>query len=552
MSELKEYIVTLKNFSDSEEFYNDMETIGGPEFIPDREVDLVQRRPLSRNTHYLLTGEEAESIRQDPRVLAVELLPSELGIEVVPHWTQTGNFEKSAVIDSNDKNWGLLRVASGNSISDWGTNGTFTQTTATISVPYSGKNVDVVIVDAHINVNHPEFAVNINGTGGSRVIQYNWFSLSNIVGIVTTGSYSYSIILNNHGTHVAGTVAGNTQGWARDANIFNMEFNYTAANSPTNWQLYIFDYLRAFHKNKPINPVTGLRNPTVTNHSWGYSFNSIPLTSVTSVTYLGTTTSVTGIDFNRKSILEANGVPVPLGTSLLRTPSYYPALNADVIDAINDGVIVVASAGNSYWNIVTPSDSNYNNNIVAIFPSGTTTIYHSRGSSPGSSEGVICVGAIGVEKQEFKGNFSNYGSRVDIWAPGVNIISSVYNSAAATEFGITLANDPRNSSYSLGAVSGTSMSAPQVSGYIACLAEIYPRITQSEALDYVVQYSKKSQIDSTGTINTSPYFSLGDASNNRYLYYYIERPSSGNVYPSTNRKTRPSTGVMYPRSKIKR
>ena len=65
---MKEYIVTRHNREDLEDFYNDMETPGGDLYIPDRAVDLELRRPISRNTHYMLTEEEAQTLREDPRV----------------------------------------------------------------------------------------------------------------------------------------------------------------------------------------------------------------------------------------------------------------------------------------------------------------------------------------------------------------------------------------------------------------------------------------------------------------------------------------------------
>jgi len=55
MGELKEYVVTLKKYEDLDDFYEDMESPGGSVYIPDRRVDVVHRRPLSRNTHYWLT-----------------------------------------------------------------------------------------------------------------------------------------------------------------------------------------------------------------------------------------------------------------------------------------------------------------------------------------------------------------------------------------------------------------------------------------------------------------------------------------------------------------
>lgn len=550
MSELKEYVVTAINYEVLDDLCNDIEKAGGGEFVPSREVSIANERPISRNTHYFLTDSEAEALRKDPRVVAVELLPSVLGMKPEALWTQTGYFNKSSTINSNDKNWGLLRVTSGSNLANWGTNGSFTRTGSTsVTTTLSGKNVDVVVVDAHLNPDHPEFAVNADGTGGSRVNLFDWFTLSESIGVSTVGSYQYGAMGGNHGTHTAGTIAGNTQGWARDANIYNINFSYTGSNTPAgDWTLYIFDYIRAFHNSKPINPATGRRNPTITTNSWGYSYGNLAVSSVSSVTYRGVTSVVTGSSSARKIKLESNGVPVVAsGPSIYRTPATYAALNADVEDAIADGIIVVASAGNSYWNMVVPTSIDYQNNFVW---SGST-FYGSQGSSPGNATGVVCVGAAGTQVEEYKASFSNFGSRVDIYAPGQNITSSVYDSTAASEFGITLAADPRNASYYIGSISGTSMACPQVAGYIACLAEEYPNFTNTDFLNYIVHYAKQGQIGTTGNINQSPYQALGDASNNVYLYFYNERKTSGNIYPRQLRDIRPTQGVAFPRSKIR-
>ena len=648
MSDLKEYIVTAKTMSDADSIIEDMESPGGNLYIPNRQVSITQLRELSRNTHFMLSDEEAVQLRTDPRVIAVERPPKEMGIKVVHHWTQSGNFEKSSTTDTNDKNWGLYRTVAGSTLPTWGTNGSFTQTTQTVTTTSSGKNVDVVVVDAHINPLHPEFAVNADGTGGSRVNRFDWFTLSSIVGISTTGSYDYSGVSGNHGTHVAGTVAGNTQGWARDANIYNMEFNYAGANSPASWELYIFDYLRAFHLNKTVNPVTGRRNPTITNHSWGYSYPDLELTSITGVTYRGTFTNISALSTaNKKISLEQNGVPVPGNTYLYRMPYTYAALNADVEDAIADGVIVVAAAGNSFWNSAYPSNIDYNNTVRI---SGYDYI-HSQGSSPAVAPGVIVVGNIGGTQQEYKSSDSNFGNRVDIWAPGSNIVSSVFASSAAVEFGITLVNDPRTPSlsatytvtnsgasaylingssnptltlyrgftytfnvsasghpfwiktaattgtgdayysgvtnngvdvgtitfvvptdapgtlyyicqihgtmvgtinvvsssvYYLGSISGTSMASPQVCGVLACYAEQNQNLSASEALTYLTTHSKKNQIGTTGA-NYGNYQWFGDNGNNQYLFYKLERATSGQTLPRNIFKNRPVSGSVYPR-----
>ena len=167
-----------------------------------------------------------------------------------------------------------------------------------------------------------------------------------------------------------------------------------------------------------------------------------------------------------------------------------------------------------------------------------------RGSTPGAAAGCICVGSIGTKTQEYKSNFSNFGERVDIWAPGSNITSAVYNSTGGSEFGITLADDPRNSTYKLGSISGTSMSSPQVAGIIACLAEQEQRLSQTDALNYLIEVSK-TQLGDTGGTTTTDFESLGD-SNNRFSFYRKERPETGVLSPKINYKRR-SSSVRYPR-----
>jgi hypothetical protein len=85
---------------------------------------------------------------------------------------------------------------------------------------------------------------------------------------------------------VTGTVAGNTQGWARSSNIYTLF--YDTGNSG-NFSL-VFDYVRAFHAAKSVNVATGRRNPTIVNNSWGQSIfpGEWSLTDITAVTYRGT------------------------------------------------------------------------------------------------------------------------------------------------------------------------------------------------------------------------------------------------------------------------
>ena len=263
-----------------------METPGGNLYIPDRVVDLAARRPDSRNTHYWLTEEEAELIKQDPRVLDVALEEMVI-LSRRPMYTQTETtWSKSWSNTNTHVNWGLLRVFEGSQRSNWGENGTTAQS-GTVTINAEGRNVDVVIVDGHINPDHPEFAVNADGTGGSRVVQYNWYQHTNAITGGANGNYVYTPYVdpsypdydgdgesdrtsdNNHGAHVAGTVAGNRQGWARSANIYNI--SPYGSNQNTTAVSYFYDYIRQFHINKSVNPVTGRKNPTILNCSFGSS-----------------------------------------------------------------------------------------------------------------------------------------------------------------------------------------------------------------------------------------------------------------------------------------
>jgi hypothetical protein len=67
----REFIVTLRNKDDLEQFYSEMETEGTTNNVPSRIAECVNRRPISRNTHYRLSVDEADQLRNDPRVEAV-------------------------------------------------------------------------------------------------------------------------------------------------------------------------------------------------------------------------------------------------------------------------------------------------------------------------------------------------------------------------------------------------------------------------------------------------------------------------------------------------
>ena len=553
MSDLKEYIVTLKNRDDLSAFYEDMETTGGDLYIPNRSVECANRRDISRNTHYMLSDAEAEQLKNDSRVLAVELTPEQRGIVIRPSFTQTDNFNKSGGPNAFYRNWGLLRCVEGQQRANWGFDGT-QNILDTITVTSEGRNVDVVIVDGHFDPGHPEYAVNSDGTSGSRVIQYNWFQHQQGGGTYVYTPYTGTLAEsdNNHGAHVAGTVCGNTQGWARSSNIYNI--NPYGTNPNGSMATVLFDYIRAFHNSKPINPATGKRNPTITNNSWGYSYG-IDAATITQVEYRGQTFSAP-FPLQGQGSLDDYGLITQIREvnslliNALIIPARVQAVEQDIVDAIADGIIVVGAAGNDYSTIGIPNDPDWNNYVIA----DGTTYYTSDLGTPGGavkadlSFATICVGAIDNATDDRKGDYSNRGARIDIWAPGSGIQSSV-NSGGIS--------DSRDAFSSQDTYTGTSMASPQVCGVLACALEIYPYMTNDTARSYLIATAKQGQVADANTGGPFGSSVLADPYNlidspNRYLAHKQERPLDGAVYPKRDYFIRPTSGQVYPRTRIKR
>lgn len=104
-----------------------------------------------------------------------------------------------------------------------------------------------------------------------------------------------------------------------------------------------------------------------------------------------------------------------------------------------------------------PASTAFNSAVNNAFSAGILSIVASgndgvrvTNESPASATNAFVVGAIDNSWRE--ASFSNFGAEVDILAPGVNILSSWYNSSTATN-----------------TISGTSMATPHVVGVAAYL-----------------------------------------------------------------------------------
>ena len=282
-SDNKVYVVTLEDKSDLEGFYSDMASDG---------YQLHMKRPISRSTEYYMNSTQAEDIRNDSRVADVEInIDDDPVKEIIPLYTEVnntpygfaGDFEKSDSASDhgdNDRQWGHLHSAGSTAQrrkGAWGYDIT-ASINDNIEVFADGKHVDVVIVDNPVSFDCAEWQSPT--TGMNRFVQYDWFgelnsyvsSIDDDGNALPSGSYQYhpnNVNSTFHGNHVASTVAGQFYGWAREANIYSLHVNLGSGFGTPVTSTLVFDYLRAFHRHKKINPITGKKNPTITNHSCG-------------------------------------------------------------------------------------------------------------------------------------------------------------------------------------------------------------------------------------------------------------------------------------------
>lgn len=151
--------------------------------------------------------------------------------------------------------------------------------------------------------------------------------------------------------------------------------------------------------------------------------------------------------------------------------AYKEELEAAVSEAIDGGCLVIASAGNDGADIA------------------------ETGTVPASMEDVITVGALSSSLSYSRYSCSNYGSAVNMWAPGEDIFSAM--AGTSTQY-LSL--------------SGTSMAAAYVTAFFADMLVLYQYDPETDDIREMVdlyeqENNKETFIDESGSISHVPIFS---------------------------------------------
>ncbi|MFA7536383.1 MAG: S8 family peptidase [Desulfuromonadales bacterium] len=135
-----------------------------------------------------------------------------------------------------------------------------------------------------------------------------------------------------------------------------------------------------------------------------------------------------------------------------------------------EGVIVIAAAGNA-------------NTSAPSYPAAYT--------------GVVSVSAVGITGE--KSSFSNYGTTIDIAAPGGDFGSDINQDGYSDEILSTVIDEPGGvKQFSYAFMSGTSMASPHVSGVAALMKAVAPALTPTDFDNLLANGSLTDEIGSVG------------------------------------------------------
>lgn len=496
-------VVTVKKGVDVDALMEELTSLGATNnFVPSRAVEMYNEKSDSlRNFDVVLTREEADKLKLDPRIVDVRYgTKAENGFILRPTaLDESRTYSRSTA--QNSSHYNLAFYSCSRETNPWSI------TSYSYQLPYSaiGEGVDVVIQDSGIEVGHPEWLAQDGVT--SRLKLVDWPTVSGLSGVYTQTANQYRD-LYGHGTHCAGTAAGRRNGWAKSADIYSIKVLEDPGNEfPPGGS---FNIIRSWHNLKNNG------RPTIVNMSWGY-LNLY--TNINGGNYRGTS-------WSGNTAQSQYGMLNTVYNQYDSAPTYYfpirvASVDAEIEDCIDAGIVLVGAAGNDAHKIDVVGGLDYNN----YFISGVTARYYHRGATPSSVPGVVNVGSVRASSTEYKSAFSSCGPGITVYAPGEAIQSAMPVGSSLSSGAV---DHPDNSNFKLKKIQGTSMASPQVAGILACLLGSRPHYNSYDCIRWLEKTTIKNRLLDTASTNYSDIFSL-QGSPNRYLRYPFALPANGEV-----------------------
>ena len=528
--------------------------------------------------------------------------------------TPTTYTPSSGTTNGIRSNWALLSTNHPSSKPFKGDNQNFDAVDKDVQYAIKGNNVDAVIIDTGIGVLHPEFigsggdyrvrdvildgpmkadpaafsgytetvtidGVNI-GTRAQEARARSWWSNTSIrssafqsLGTISiTSSYTRihahskngtNAVTNSHGTSCASQIGGKHHGFAFECNLWNIRIALGSAGGLLSSSVAV-NACKIWHQAKKI--ASNDPDPTVVSCSFGGSYGTSNNSSTTYYhTYRGSNTTYTGT---------GNNFSVPSGHGTSRCAGYFKYRNGATVsyigysvgrhlapgsatssaaeNAISEGCIVLASAGNNNQKLSDKDDVDFNNKYYGTSSSysGGTFLNRVGGIQQGFSgdheqgKGTIRVGAIdcGVEPRDEQQSvpkntirkvaYSSNGPMVDIYAPAEKTHAASY--ASSEDY-----TRVDNSSFHDTFFGGTSSACPNTAGVVALFLEKNRSANQDDVRSFLTNEGCKTGLlsDPFPGVNDTGYFNI-DITNTPTPYYSMESYNtngSGNLRGSPNR-----------------
>lgn len=203
---------------------------------------------------------------------------------------------------------------------------------------------------------------------------------------------------------------------------------------------------------------------TVGGSTWGVA-KSVTLVPVRVLDCAGSG-SYSGVIAGLEWIIANHADSVPAVANMSLGGPAYSLLDDAVQKTVSDGVTMVVAAGNSNTDACT--------------------------SSPARAASAITVGA--TSSNDARASYSNFGTCLDIFAPGSGITSAWYTSNTATN-----------------TISGTSMASPHVAGAAAVLLSLDNSLSPAAVVSSLTGSATTGVVTSAGTGSPNRLLFVGDS-----------------------------------------